>query len=201
MGTSDEQPEALGSTSTGLLQAAQRQDQAAWRRLVRLYGPLVHYWIRSAGLRYADAEDVLQEVFQAVARHLVRFRTTSQEGGFRAWLRTITRSKVADHFRRLGVAPVAQGGSEAQRQFADIAADASSIDSSVADDRLQQRRLRLRAMESIRGEFAEGTWQAFWRTVVEGEAPKDIARDLGVTPSAVRLAKSRVLRRLRDELE
>ena len=44
------------------------------------------------------------------------------------------------------------------------------------------------------------TWQAFWRTAVEGQAPKNVAAELGVRPDAVRMAKSRVLRRLRDEL-
>ena len=53
----------------------------------------------------------------------------------------------------------------------------------------------------IRGEFEERTWQAFYRVTVEGQAAKDVAEDLGVTPSAVRLAKSRVLRRLREEME
>ena len=63
------------------------------------------------------------------------------------------------------------------------------------------QQLRLRAVELIRGEFEERTWQAFWRVAVEGQAAKDVAKDLGVTASAVRLAKSRVLRRLREEME
>ncbi len=52
----------------------------------------------------------------------------------------------------------------------------------------------------IRGEFEERTWQAFYRVTVEGQAAKHVAENLGVTPSAVRLAKSRVLRRLREEM-
>jgi len=62
------------------------------------------------------------------------------------------------------------------------------------------RQLRLRALELIRAEFEDRTWQAFWRVTVDGQPTKDVAQELGVTPSAVRLAKSRVLRRLREEL-
>jgi RNA polymerase sigma-70 factor (ECF subfamily) len=41
------------------------------------------------------------------------------------------------------------------------------------------------------------TWQAFWRTAVEGHDPRQAARDLGLTLAAVYLAKSRVMARLR----
>jgi RNA polymerase sigma-70 factor (ECF subfamily) len=52
----------------------------------------------------------------------------------------------------------------------------------------------------VRGEFEERTWQAFWQTVIGGRAPRDVAADLGMSPGAVRVAKSRVLHRLREEL-
>jgi len=55
-------------------------------------------------------------------------------------------------------------------------------------------------LELVRGEFEERTWQAFWRAAVQGQAPADIATDLGMSPAAVRKVKSRVLRRLREEL-
>ena len=55
-------------------------------------------------------------------------------------------------------------------------------------------------MDLVRVEFADKTWRAFWRTAVEGVAAKDAAEELGVSPDAVRMAKSRVLRRLREEM-
>ena len=57
-----------------------------------------------------------------------------------------------------------------------------------------------KALESIRGEFHERTWQAFWGVVVEGRTAADVAADLDMKPGAVRVAKSRVLLRLRREL-
>ena len=60
--------ESIGSTSSSLLVRVKARDQEAWGRLVRLYGPLVAFWIRRAGLQDADARDVFQEVFAAVAK-------------------------------------------------------------------------------------------------------------------------------------
>ena len=193
----DENRESIGSTSTGLLTRAKGRDEDAWKRLVRLYSPLVYHWVRSAGLKDADAQDLLQEVFSAVAGGLERFRKDRPGDTFRGWLRTITRSKLADHYRR-AKGPRATGGSDAQDMFHSIP-DVLS-DSSGSDSSLDERLVQLGALELIRSDFAEKTWRAFWRCAVEGESPAEVAADLRVTPSAVRLAKSRVLRRLREEL-
>ena len=58
----------------------------------------------------------------------------------------------------------------------------------------------LRALDSIKGEFHERTWQAFWKVVVEGRSTNDVAADLSMKPGTVRVSKSRVLLRLRHEL-
>jgi RNA polymerase sigma-70 factor (ECF subfamily) len=58
-----------------------------------------------------------------------------------------------------------------------------------------------RALEIIRIEFEETTWQAFWRVIVDEQPTAAVAEDLGMTPQAVRQAKYRVLRRLRNEMD
>ena len=189
----------IGSTSSSLLIRAKAHDQDAWRKVVNLYAPLVDLWLRQAKLQSADARDVFQEVFKAIAEGIGNFRKDRPGDRFRGWLRTITRNKLADHFRRQGMQPAAAGGSEAYRQLQEIEGPGEPLDDHNELDALQQ--LRLRALEMIRGEFEDRTWQAFWRVAAEGQAAKDVAEDLGVTASAVRLAKSRVLRRLREEME
>ncbi len=57
-----------------------------------------------------------------------------------------------------------------------------------------------RALELIRSEFEERSWQAFCRVVVEGQSPADVAAALGMTRNAVYIAKARILRRLRETL-
>jgi RNA polymerase sigma-70 factor, ECF subfamily len=191
--------ESIGSTSSSLLIRVKARNQDAWQRLVRLYGPLVDFWLRQANLQPADTRDVFQEVFKAVADGIGSFRKDRPCDRFRGWLRTITRNKLADHFRRQGWQPAAVGGSSAYQRLQEVEGPAEVEDEPQELYALKQ--LRLRAVDLIRGEFETRTWQAFYRVTVEGQAAKDVAEDMGVTPSAVRLAKSRVLRRLREEME
>jgi RNA polymerase sigma-70 factor (ECF subfamily) len=72
-------------------------------------------------------------------------------------------------------------------------------DDELSDNALLDNLLR-QALESIRGEFHERTWRAFWGVVVEGRSTADVAADLDMKPGTVRVAKSRVLLRLRREL-
>jgi RNA polymerase sigma-70 factor (ECF subfamily) len=190
-------PPSSAATSLGLLERARAHDAAAWVRLVALYAPLVFHWCRGWGLQEEDAADVLQEVFQAVATHLGGFRKERAADTFRGWLRTITRSKVHDHFRRRSREPAGAGGSAAQAWLAQT--PAPPADDEATEGRAERGLFR-RALEGIASEFEERTWQAFWRTAVEGRAAKDVADELNMTPGAVRVAKSRVLQRLREEL-
>ena len=98
------------STSLSLLQRARANDEQAWSQLVVLYGPLVHRWCKRSMLKDEDIADIFQETFRAVAANLDSFSPTRSVGSFRSWLRTIVRSKVADHFRRLNQQPAGQGG-------------------------------------------------------------------------------------------
>ena len=185
-------------TSRSLLDRARAADAAAWGRLVALYGPLVLHWCRRRGLQDEDAADVFQEVFQAVAANLGRFRKERPGDTFRGWLRTITSSKVQDHFRRRAREPGGVGGSAALTRLAQV--PAPPPDDEAAVEERAERRLFHRALAAIVGEFEERTWSAFWRTAVEGRPPKDVAAELAMSPGAVRVAKSRVLQRLREEL-
>ena len=89
--------EVLSVTSPTLLASVKAEDRAGWTRLVSLYGPLVYRWCRCAGLQPADAADLGQEVFCAVARNISNFRRDRPGDSFRAWLHTITLNKIRDH--------------------------------------------------------------------------------------------------------
>jgi RNA polymerase sigma-70 factor (ECF subfamily) len=200
MTTPSEPGSSIGSTSSSLLDRVKAQDQDAWRRLVRLYGPLVDFWVRRTGLQAADAEDVFQETFRAVAQNIGTFQKTRPAGSFRSWLRTITRTKVVDHHRRRSSQPEAVGGPEAEQQLLNVVAEQAG-DGDDQAEAAEVEALRRRALEMIRAEFEEKTWLMFWRITAEDREVKEVAEEFGVTPSAVRLAKSRVLRRLREEME
>src|SRR5262249_44317213 len=75
------------STSLTLLERIRGRDEEAWRRLMRLYAPLVERWCGHCGVRGQDADDVRQEVFHAVAVGLDNFRRERKGDTFRGWLR------------------------------------------------------------------------------------------------------------------
>jgi RNA polymerase sigma-70 factor (ECF subfamily) len=147
-------------------------------------------------LQAADAADVGQQVFLAVARKVRDFRRDRKGDTFRGWLRTITRSKICDHLRALPEAR-AEGG-DATLRLQEMAAEESG-GSDPETERREEGLLYRRALELIQTEFEARTWQAFWQVVIDGRSPQDVARDLGTTPNAVYLARSRVLKRLREE--
>lgn len=189
------------STSRSLLADARQANPAAWERLVRIYAPLVASWCRRWSVREQDLVDLVQEVFISVSSHLNRFRKERPADTFRGWLFTIARNKVRDHLRKRAHEPSAVGGSEATEQLQQIL-DPPHIDREFENitDAVLMDGLLLTALELIRGEFHENTWQAFWGVVVDGRATADVAADLNMKPGAVRVAKSRVLLRLRREL-
>ena len=187
------------STSVTLLERLQSRDQDAWQRLLHLYTPLVLYWCRHGGVHAQDAEDVCQGVFQAVTVGMEGFRREHSGHTFRGWLRGITRHKIHDYFRRRQQQPEAEGGTDAQRRLAGVAQAETPL-LETDDPEAELTRLYHRALELVRSEYETRTWQAFWRAAVEGRAPAEGAADLGMTASAVRKAKSRVLLRLREEV-
>src|SRR5262249_16249489 len=161
--------------------------------------PVVRRWGQRAGLQADDAADVAQEVFRVLARHITRFQR-GEGTSFRAWLWGITRRELLSHHRQRKQQPVAGGGTEAQRRIDEIPGPAEEAPSAaeMAEDRADLVR---RALQLLRSEFEERTWTAFWRAAIQGDAPVDIAADLGITANAVYLAKARVLRRLREEFD
>lgn len=194
----DEGRSSSTRTHRSLLDKARARDQAAWERMVALYAPLVLSWCRGWGLKAEDSADVFQDVFQAVAANLQGFRRERTGDTFRGWLRTIARNKVNDLFRRRQREPEGIGGSEAQAILVQIPQAGAMNEKEVIEE--AENALLHRALESIRGEFEQHTWEAFWLTAVEGRTASDVAVDLSMTPGAVRVAKSRVLHRLRSDL-
>jgi RNA polymerase sigma-70 factor (ECF subfamily) len=182
-----------------LLERVKADDESAWETLIGLYGPLVYRWLRRWDLHEDEAADVFQDVFGALAKHMGGFHKTSSGDTFRGWLHRITDNKVRDYLRRLRREPGGEGGTEAQMRMARLPeVFPPECDESIV--RLEQFGVLHAAVELIRGEFEGRTWQAFWRTAVEARSPADVAAELGMSPGAVRVAKSRVLKRLREEL-
>lgn len=186
-------------TRSSLLQRARDDDSQAWEQLRHLYGPLVEDWCRRCGLDWHSTADCVQDVFLAVSTHLVDFAPRRSHGSFRAWLWSITLNKLRDHARRSGRSVAATGGSTAQQLIAQVP-DAYDLPDEEPSEDGQLKELTRRAVNQIRGEFEPRTWQAFWRSAVDGIPTAVTADELGMSISAVRQSRSRILRRLRQHL-
>lgn len=181
-----------------LVQLRDGANQGAWHEFVRLYGPLVYGFARKRGLQDADAADLMQDVMRSVSSAIGRLDYDRNRGTFRGWLFTITRNKVFNFLSARRAKPQGSGDTATNRLL-DTQPDPSN---GVDDWEVEyQRRLAALAMEQVKPEFQETTWRAFWLTAVEGQSAADAARQTGLSPGAVYVAKSRVLARLKDEVE
>jgi RNA polymerase sigma-70 factor, ECF subfamily len=190
-------------TSMSLLAGVRLRDAEAWRRMARLYTPLVRYWCRKGGLADDAVDDLVQETFAAVLRGLPTFERPTDGGSFRGWLRTIVRNKLNDFYRTRRDKGAATGGTDAHLNLGKLA-DPFGADEAAPDDARETTETGLvfrAAVDLIRTEFETVTQQAFWATTVEERPPADVAKELGITLNAVYKAKSRVLRRLREVLD
>jgi RNA polymerase sigma-70 factor (ECF subfamily) len=171
------------------------RDGAAWTEFVDLYAPLVYGYARKQGLQDADAADLCQDVLAAVAAAIGRLEYDPRRGSFRGWLFTLVRRKLSNWRRARRSRPQAGGEPHSERLLAECRAP----DGAEAEWEAEwQRRLFAWACGQVRRDVTDATWQAFWRTFMDGEPSKRVAGDLGLSVAAVYLARSRVLARLRD---
>jgi RNA polymerase sigma-70 factor (ECF subfamily) len=178
-----------------LVRLRDRRDEAAWAEFVELYAPLVYGFLRKQGLQDADAADLCQDVLGAVAGAVSRLEYDPQRGTFRAWLFTVVRRRLSNWRRAGRCRPQARGDAAARRLLEQCPAPAEA----EADWEAQwQRRLFAWACGQVRRDVTDATWQAFWRTFIDGQPSKQVAADLGLSVAAVYLARSRVLARLKE---
>jgi RNA polymerase sigma-70 factor (ECF subfamily) len=170
-------------------------DAQAWAEFVDIYAPLVYALARRCGLQDADAADLTQEVLRKVLRAAPQFAYDPQRGSFRAWLFTVARNEL----RRASEGRDCERGSgstEVQRLLEEQPAPQEA----AQWEREYQERLFAWATEKVRPDFRPATWQAFWRTAVQGQDARAVAADLGMSVGAVYIARSRVLARLREQV-
>lgn len=191
--------EAPATRVTLLNRIRDTADTDAWAEFARLYGPVVYGFARKRGLQDADAADLVQDVLRSVARNAHRIDYDPKRGTFRGWLYTVTRNKVYNFLSANKNRPKAGGDGVGGDRLDHLA---GKPDEAEAEWELEyQRRLSARAMERVKHEFQANTWQAFWGTAVEGRAAAEVGKELNMTSGAVYVAKSRVLARLRDEVQ
>lgn len=175
------------------------RDERAWGEFVETYGRFVRRFARRRGLQDADAADLVQEVFRAVAGAIERYNPDPAVGSFRGWLFTIARNLNVNLLASRQRHPQGTGDSGV-REFLE-SRPAPEADETAVFEAEYRRGVLDRAADRVRAEFSESAWQAFWRAAVEGRAAVEVAEGLGLTVGTVYQYKSRVVARLRREIE
>jgi RNA polymerase sigma factor (sigma-70 family) len=186
-------------TSASLLARVRDFDSTAWSRLVELYTPLIRRWLARVGVQTGHGEDLVQDVLAVVVRRFPEFRHNERTGAFRAWLRAIAVNCARDFWRanRIRAAPV--GGTDFGGYLCQLEDNSNPL--AEAWDREHDVHVTRQLLEVLRPEFEGKTWDMFRRFVLDGVPAAQVAAELGTTPNAVFIAKSRVLARLRQEAD
>jgi len=187
----------VNPTSVSLLDRlrAAQADDPDWLRLEGIYQPLIRRWLgRVPGLGDESA-DLTQEVFLVMVRDIPKF-DRRREGSFRAWVRQVTVNVLRNHRKRQSRKPaIGWGPCDA---FLDGLAKPNS-ELAREWDLDHDRHIFQKLQKAVQPGFAPATWEAFRRFALDGLPAAQVAAELGLTVNAVTLAKSRILKRLREE--
>ncbi len=185
--------------ATLLLRLRDHGDGDAWSEFVRDYGPLLYRFVRSRGLQDADSADLVQDVMRSVGMAIGRLEYEQEKGGFRAWLFSITRNKLATYFeKRNRVMPTLHNSAQYELL------SQTMIHRSELDDQWDlehQRQLAATAIETIKPTIEAKTWTAFELTAINELSAAEAGRQIGMSTGAVYVARSRVTAKLRAEIE
>lgn len=190
----------VDTTKPDLLDRARSEAAEAWEEIVIQYSPLIYHWARHMDLQPADAANVVQETFQSVFNHLKAYEPQSGKGSFRKWLKTITVNKARDHLRKKIKQEQALGGTGWHKNVENIA-DLNQDQLSDPDSYQTTDLVLTAALEQVRNRVNKKTFRAFYLLTIEGWTSTEVAEELEMTPQAVRMAKIRVIKNLRDTYE
>lgn len=180
-----------------LLRLAADDDRESWQQFVEIYAPVVFAFARRRGLQDADAADIAQEVLTRVAEQFRQRKYDPRRGSFRGWLLTLTRHEIYDWLQDRARRADPGGGTEALQHLAQIT---DPRDDEAVWQREFAERVFAWAAARVRSQVSPPTWAAFWQTTVEQAKGEVVAAELGMSVAAVYLAKSRVMKRLREQV-
>ena len=174
------------------------ENRGAWAEFVMLYRPVIYRMARKQGMQDADAQDLAQSVLMRIAGAIDRWKKTDTSIGFRNWLSRIAKNAILSALSRPSrVAGI--GGTDIQ----DLIDQQPSVDQGVerafAMEYLREKYHR--AAASVQTDVDAITWQAFEMSVVEGKPCVEVAELLAKPVGTIYAARSRVMRRLRDQVQ
>ena len=182
-----------------LARLSDARDGDAWARFVDLYAPPIYAFARRQGLQDADAADLTQDVLRNVSGAFRRGGLDARLGSFRSWLFTVVRNRLRDVMTSPKRRERGAGDTGMLERLGEIP-DGSDEPAEQWEQECR-RQMFAWAAEQVKPRFADSSWQAFWRTAVDGARGPDVAAELGLTVAAVYLAKARVMKAIKDVID
>lgn len=178
-------------------------DSQGWSELVALYQAPIYRTLRCRRIQHADAMEVTQQVLVTLVRYLPQFESDGKPASFRRWLNRIISNLCwkAWSSRQNPIASAMPSNTCEDNGFQEVA-DQQQQEELRHDLEMQHYRHRFRlAAAQVKPLFTIMTWEAFWLSCVDGMSPTEVAKKLGISSGAVYIARSRVIARLRDQVE
>jgi len=169
---------------------------------VNRYSPTVFEWCRRNSLQDSDAADVTQQVLLKLVTTMQSFEYDQHRGTFRGWLKTVTENAVKDLGRQWQRRNVKVAGDTITSDLLNSICDPTALNQLTEQIEAQYREEVLNeAKNQVKSRVKPATWEAWYRTAVDQHKVADVAVEVGMTVSEVYVAKSRVNKMLREEVQ
>ena len=189
-----------GASRTGsvlLLLLSNPADPHCWNAFVERYAPKIYGWCRQRGLQEADAQDVTQEVLTQLVQKLRTFAYDPRKGSFRGWLKTVTHHAWCDYLESRQRAGVTGENKEVLQCMESLEAREDLLKTLADTFDLE---VFAEAQARVQLQVTPRDWKIFESLALEGRPGPAVAKELGMTVTAVLMAKSRVQKKLRQEI-
>ncbi len=198
-----ETEDLIPTRETLLMRLRNLDDQGSWHEFFKTYWRLIFNVTRKAGFSEAAAQDIVQETFVTISRHMPEFRYKPEMGTFKTWLLRITRSRIIDALRRQH----SKQGSQYVRREEPLG---TSLLESLSDeggsldeiwDAEWHTHLLDTALEYVKQQADARQFQIFYLHVVKDIPALQVARRLGVKLPEVYFAKYKISARVKKEIK
>ena len=150
------------------------------------------------GLQECDARDATQQVLIRISGAIERYQNDGADASFRRWLFRVARNVVVTFLTRQSGQPKVLGQDQIAAAMDAVTADCAE---SVLFDVEYRQQVLAWAIEQVRPDFKDSTWQAFVESSIHSRPIADVASELGLSVGSVYVARSRIIARLRAKVE
>ena len=193
-----------------LTRLRQADDNIGWQEFFNSYWRLLYGVARKAGLSDAEAQDAVQDCVITVSRQMPKFRYEPERCSFKGWLLMILRQRVSRQFHKRIQRRADSDAASPQIVVSDEATDTNPVARlpDASGDQLDsiweaewQQHLIAVAAERLKCQVSDAQFQIFDLHVLRGWPARDVAQTLGVSVAQIYLAKLRVGRRFKREID